>query len=293
MIELPEAVVIAGQVREMLKGKVIKTATRGNTPSKFTFYSGTPEYYAATMPGKAIGSVVADGGLIVIDLLEGKNCNWHLVLGGGGERIIYHESAATLPKKHQLLLELTDGSFLTVSVQGWGAAQLFAHADACKRWCGFDKGLMPTDKGFTEAYFRGLFTGLAPGDKRSLKEFIITKPGVRGVGNGYLQDILYRAGLHARVRASELSPRQQKQLHKAIVTTISKAIEQHGRSDELDLLGQPGKYVRILSGKTLGQPCSKCKTSIEKEAFLGGAVYWCPECQPKPAPTRSRPVSGT
>lgn len=288
MIELPEAVVIAGQMREVLKGKVIKAATRGNTPSKFTFYTGTPEWYAAALRGKAFGGAVADGALIVIDLLDGKTRTLQLVLGGGGERIIHHKSVAKLPKKHQLLLEFTDGSFLSVSVQGWGSAQLFEKADACKRWCGFDKGLMPTDMGFTEAYFKGLFSELAPGNKRCLKEFIITKPGIRGVGNGYLQDILFRAKLHARIPASELSPRQQQQLYKAIVTTISKAIEQHGRTDELDLQGNAGKYVRILSSDAFGQPCPKCKSPIDREAFMGGSIYWCPKCQPKPERSPSR-----
>lgn len=284
MIELPEAVVIAGQMCQRLTGKVVKSAMRGNTPSKFTFYSGPPDHYAATLPGKAIGHAVADGALIVIDLLEGQACNWLLVLGGGGERILHHTSPATLPKKHQLLLEFSDGDFLTVSVQGWGAAQLFAAGDDAKRWCGFDKGLMPIDKRFTDAYFRRLLADLPPDDPRSVKEFIISRPGVRGVGNGYLQDILFRAGLHARTRAAELSPPQQKQLYKAIVTTIATAIRQHGRTDELDLLGRPGRYVRILGADTLGQPCPRCATPIAREAFLGGSVYWCPQCQPRPEP---------
>jgi len=295
MIELPEAVVIAEQVNQTLKGKVIKAAIRGNTPSKFTFYSGTPEHYAAVMPGKKAGNAVADGSLIVIDLLHNTSSPLQLVLGGGGERILYHTSPATLPKKHQLLLTFADDTFLSVSVQGWGAAQLFSSTEASKRWCGFDKGLMPTEKGFTPKYFFQLFTSLPPNDRRSLKEFLVSKPGVRGVGNGYLQDILFRAKLHARVPATSLSQQQQQKLYKAIITTIGTAIKQHGRCDELDLFGTPGKYQRILSSATAGCPCPECKTPIEKEPFLGGSVYWCPKCQPKPTPSppkrRPRPAA--
>lgn len=288
MIELPEAVVIAQQMRDVLQGKLIASAMRGNAPSRFTFYTGAPEFYADTMPGKSIGPAIADGALIVMDLLEGKTCNWRLVLGGGGERIIHHRSAGSLPKKHQLLVAFTDGSFLSVTVQGWGAAQLFPADGADNRWCGFDKGLMPTDPGFTESYFNGLFNDLASDDARSLKEFIISRPGVRGVGNGYLQDILFRARLHPRVRAATLSSRQRKQLYQAIVKTISNAIAQHGRTDELDLLGRPGRYVRVLGKHTVGQPCPECGSTIEKESFLGGAIYWCPDCQPPPARVPSR-----
>ena len=43
MVELPEAVTIARQIDEWLKGRRIESAVRGNSPHKFAFYSGEPE----------------------------------------------------------------------------------------------------------------------------------------------------------------------------------------------------------------------------------------------------------
>jgi formamidopyrimidine-DNA glycosylase len=46
-----------------------------------------------------------------------------------------------------------------------------------------------------------------------------------------------------------------------------------------DLFGQYGKYQTKLSKKTLGTPCPRCKNIIQKEAYLGGSIYYCSECQ--------------
>ncbi|MEW6754137.1 MAG: zinc finger domain-containing protein [Candidatus Latescibacterota bacterium] len=285
MIELPEALVIAAQIEETLCGRRIRCALRGNAPHKFAFYSGPPEHYAATLPGKTVGRASAEGGLILVEALPG----YLVVLGGGGERILYHPPGTTLPSKHQLLLEFEDGAHLSVTVQGWGSVNLFSTDEpATRRWCGFDKGLMPTDSGFTFPYFDGLFSELGPEDPRSVKYFLISKPGVRGLGNGYLQDILFHSRLHPRTRAADLDPTQRRALYEATRQTITAAIELHGRDDEHDLFDGTGHYHRILSAHTAGSPCPRCRTPIAKESFLGGAVYFCPQCQPVPARRAAR-----
>ena len=52
MIEFPEALVIADQMNEAIRGKQIASAMRGNAPHKFAFYNHTPEEYAAILPGR-------------------------------------------------------------------------------------------------------------------------------------------------------------------------------------------------------------------------------------------------
>jgi formamidopyrimidine-DNA glycosylase len=52
-----------------------------------------------------------------------------------------------------------------------------------------------------------------------------------------------------------------------------------GRDTELDLFGRPGGYVTVLSKNTVDQPCPLCGALICKEAYLGGAIYFCPGCQ--------------
>jgi formamidopyrimidine-DNA glycosylase len=245
------------------------------------------------MAGETITGSEPSGSLILTRLRSGHI----LVLGGGGERVRYHPTPATVPAKHQLLLEFTDDTFLSVSVQGWGSCQLYTPEELNAYWWYAKRSLEPTAKGFTAKYFMGLFAALEPGDARSVKHFLISEPGVWGLGNGYLQDILLAARLHPRCRAVDLTPDQRRALHQAVKQTIESAIRLHGRTDEYDLYGEPGGYQRRLSAVAAGQPCPACgQAAIVKESFLGGAVYTCPQCQPvPPKPERrtakSRPSS--
>jgi formamidopyrimidine-DNA glycosylase len=53
-----------------------------------------------------------------------------------------------------------------------------------------------------------------------------------------------------------------------------------GRDTELDLFGNPGGYITVLSKNTVDKPCPRCAAIIRKESYLGGAIYFCPGCQP-------------
>jgi formamidopyrimidine-DNA glycosylase len=275
MIELPEALTIARQMNDDLRGRRIKSASRGNAPHKFAFYSGPPDEYAAILKGKAIGEASEHGSAILISVEPG----YVLVLGIGGERILLHQDADTLPKKHQLLLEFSDGAFLTVTIQGWGAALLLHESEVAGNDLVGPTLTSPIGDDFTADYFLGLFSELDEDDSRSIKYFVISKPGIWGVGNGYLQDILFRAKLHPRKRAVELNRRQQRALLSATKKVLKEAVRLGGRDTERDLYNRPGGYTRILHSKVVGKPCPECGAPIEKIQFLGGASYFCAACQ--------------
>lgn len=277
MIEFPEAATIARQMTEELKGKRIASAARGNAPHKFAFYSGPAKKYATLLKGRTMGEASEHGSLIVAKVNPGHV----LVLGGGGERIVLHQGGEKLPKKHHLLLRFEDDTFLTVTVQGWGSAQLLKRSEFPKGACCAKEGVSPLSDSFTVAHFKALFDKLAHGDSRSIKYFVISDPGVLGVGNGYLSDILYAAGIHPRRRAAELGARERRALHKSVRSVLREAVKLGGRDGERDLYNRPGGYTRVLDSKTVRRPCPRCGTPIEKIQFLGGASYFCPTCQPE------------
>jgi formamidopyrimidine-DNA glycosylase len=201
------------------------------------------------------------------------------VLGEGGERILYHKDASTLPAKHHFSLHFQDGTHLTVSVQGWGAAMLLTPEQlAAHPWVPAYR-MSPLEPGYTLDYFLGLWGQLKADDKAFVKEFIISKPGVWGVGNGYLQDILFRAKIHPRRRALAVTEDEKVALYHAVRDTLQQAVELGGRDTERDLYDQPGRYVKLLDTRQVGQPCVNCGAPIEKASFLGGAIYTCPQCQ--------------
>jgi len=275
MIELPEALIIAQQMSEELKGKQIESGVRGNVPHKFAFYSRPAEEYGAILKGKVMGEATGHGSAI----LASVEPDYTLVLGGGGERILFHPSERTLPKKYHLLLHYRDGTYLTVSVQGWGNVLLLHQSELVEHPHVGEKRVSPLSDAFTFEYLQGLFEELEEEDARSIKFFIISEPGIWGVGNGYLQDILFRARIHPRRRAIEIVEEERRSLHKAIRETLKQAMDLGGRDTERDLYNHPGGYRRILDSKSVGQPCPECGTPVEKIQYLGGACYLCPSCQ--------------
>ena len=275
MIELPEATIIARQIDQTLRGKRIATGLAGSSPHKFAFLTGTPEEYQAWLSGRTITGARPHGSNLIVALDDGRE----LVLGGGGERILYHASAATVPQKHQLLLTFADRTCLSVSVQGWGSIQVFTPVGRDLVTWLKPKGPSPLDAAFTSAYLAETMASIPSDDKRSVKYALISEPGVWGVGNGYLQDILFSAHLHPKRRMAEVSAAELTELHASIAEVMRVALANGGRDTEWDLFGQAGGYVRKMDSRTVGQPCPACGTPIAKIAFSVGACYFYPQCQ--------------
>jgi formamidopyrimidine-DNA glycosylase len=279
MIELPEAVTIARQMDQELKGKRIKTIVRGSSPHKFAFYTRPAKAYQSILQGSTLGGSRDHGNAILTEI----GVDYYLILGGGGERIIYHQSDDTLPKKHQLLLHFDDDTYLTVTVSGWGNVMLLQPFELADHPHVGEGRVSPISDAYTFEHFQGLFADLDEEDKRFVKYFAISDPGIWGVGNGCLQDILFRAKIHPRRRVRDLDDQERRALHAAAREMLTEATALGGRDCERDLFNQPGGYQRILHSKVVGEPCPDCSTPIEKIRFLGGASYFCPSCQVDPA----------
>jgi formamidopyrimidine-DNA glycosylase len=273
MIELPEAVRLASQVEAELKGKVIVEANCGNSPHKWAFYSRPQEEYAEMLPGKKIGKCSASGSMACIGLTPGHA----LLLGDGGLRVLLHEPVAKLPAKYQLMLRFADDSILTVSVQGWGFLHLVTAGDAKKRFAGH--GLSPLSDEFTYQRFKALLDGYERAEKDAIKKVVISGGLISGVGNGYLHDVLFRAGIHPRRKLAEIDGNARRRLFSAVRKTVRDATKKGGRDTEFDLHGERGGYRPILDSRMKGETCPQCATPIEKFPFLGGACYVCPACQ--------------
>ncbi len=120
----------------------------------------------------------------------------------------------------------------------------------------------------------------APGcEKLPLKAFLATEQRIPGLGNGVLQDILFRAGLHPRRKVAGLDEGARGALFAALTTTLADMFKGGGRDTEHDLFGNAGGYRTRMSKNTAGQPCPACGSLIQKQAFLGGSIYFCPGCQ--------------
>ena len=275
MFELPEFVTLARQMNDILPGKVIAKGTLGNSPHKFVWYNRSHEEFEALTKGKTVGAAQARGKWLFLGIQPG----YVLVLGECGGKVLYHPSAATAPGKYHLYVTFEDGSTLTAMTQMWGAMELYEAGLEQERQ--YVKGMRPTpvDPEFSLDYFSTLIDTLVPGEKRSVKGLLTQEQLIPGLGNAIAQDVLFRARLHPRHPIAELDQEQRENLYNAIRNTVGEAIDKGGRYDETDLYNSPGRYVRIMDIKAAGHPCPACGTTIEKMQYLGGACYFCPDCQ--------------
>lgn len=271
MIELPEAVVIAGQISNTLTGRRIEHATANTTPHKFAWYTGDPDNYHNLLCGKTVQGAGALGNYIEI-----RADDMTLVIS---TPIKYHPEGNTGPQKHQLLLKFNDSTAITCTVQMWGA-MLCLRAD--------EEGGMPDyliakqkPSPLAEAFDRSYFDSLLADTNRNLsaKEFLATKQRIPGLGNGVLQDILWTARIHPKRKISDLVELEIDVMCAAVKHVLAEMAEQGGRDTERDLFDCPGGYKTILSKNTVGKPCPACETILRKEPYLGGAIYFCTVCQ--------------
>lgn len=275
MFELPEYLTIAGQINQIMRGKVIRWGTLGNSPHKFVWYNRTHEEFERLSHQKTIGKAHVKGRWMFISLEP----DTVLVIGECGGKILFHPAGSTGPAKYHLWLTFEDDSLFTVTTQMWGAMELYEAGKELQGKYVRDMRPTPIDPAFTLEYFDSLIESLLQGEKRSVKSLLTQDQLIPGLGNAIAQDIMFQAGLHPRHPLADLSQEQRRELYHAILETLQKIIEQGGRNDETDLLGQPGKYVRLMDNKAVGKPCPRCKTTVAKIQYLGGACYFCPQCQ--------------
>jgi formamidopyrimidine-DNA glycosylase len=77
-----------------------------------------------------------------------------------------------------------------------------------------------------------------------------------------------------------LSEKEFDRMFHAVKDTLAEMTRLGGRDTEKDLFGNSGGYKTILSRNTVGRPCFVCGAEIQKAAYMGGTIYWCPVCQP-------------
>ncbi len=123
--------------------------------------------------------------------------------------------------------------------------------------------------------------------KRTLHAVLLDQSKISGLGNIYVNEVLFGAGIHPLRKADSLSDDEMKRLHKAIVMILTKAIKNRGTtfSDYRLPGGEIGNFQNHLKVfRRAGELCLKCKATIKRERLGGRSVFYCENCQPLSEP---------
>lgn len=121
------------------------------------------------------------------------------------------------------------------------------------------------------------------GSRRAqIKPLLLDQKVVSGIGNIYVDEILYDARLHPRRKANTLSEGEWQALHRAIRSNLAAGVEHMGTTVRLyrDVLDRPGEhqnYLRVFEKH--GQPCPGCEGEVVREKVSGRPSHFCPACQ--------------
>jgi formamidopyrimidine-DNA glycosylase len=277
-IELPEAKILAEQMNKELRGKRIKSCHLQDYArlQRIGMLDKDTESFDRLVDGK-IDFVISRGNVIRVKLNNGMNLILAPEYGG---KIFYHASERTVPKKFHLRVDFGDDTVLTVRLTSMGLIHALKDNELQQSYVfrrDFNPEVIsPIDEEFSFMRFSKLLTG----NNRRLKSVLVGKDAVVvGLSNSAFQDILYRARLHPKRKASELNEYEQRALYDAIKLVLKERIRLNGKDQFYDLYGNQGNYTSAMGPNMKQRPCPICGTSIEKLSFGGGNVYLCPNCQ--------------
>jgi formamidopyrimidine-DNA glycosylase len=276
-IELPEAKILTDQMNQQVLGKYVESCQTheskglqriGMLESDLTVFN--------QLVGAKIEQAVSRGNVIVVKFDNKMDIVIGLEYGG---ELFYHKNSNDVSRFH-LKINFTDNTALTIRLTGMGVIQLLKddsleNSYVYKRDFDFTK-LSSLDNDFTIQRFSKMFSQL----NKALKTALVGKDAiVVGISNSTFQDILYRARLNPKRKASGLSEDEIQRLFDTIKFVVTKRIKLNGKEHFQDIYQKHGKYIPSMGPNMKDQKCPECGTTIQKLSYGGGHIYLCPSCQ--------------
>lgn len=282
MPELPEVETVARLIRGPLVGRRIEGAS---IAWERTLGGASPRAFRAAVKGRRVARVWRRAKYIVADLEQRGRASGHLLihLRMTGRLVVESRGVAPGPyARVSLLLAAERGkpaaSLHFLDVRKFGRFELVE--DLGERLAGL--GPEPLSEDFSPEW---LVQALRR-RRRMLKPLLLDQAFLAGLGNIYVDEALFRSGLHP-LRLSCRVPRDRaRRLHGEIRATLAEAIEREGSSFDAFYRtpeGQPGSYQHQFRvyGRD-GQPCRTCARTIVKLVVGQRGTHICTRCQPAP-----------
>jgi formamidopyrimidine-DNA glycosylase len=269
--ELPEILKVSKQMEDILIGKKIDDIILAEQ-SRSILKQGMSnlDNRQNDILNSTIKKIAPKGKWI---FLEFENNNF-LMFGEIIGKFLYFEKGKSLPQKFHVLFQFDDGTSLTFQSSLYAFLTVATEEEKNLHKYAGRIGLSPNEKDFTLDYFNRI---LVQNEKKPIKALLNLQDQISGLGNAYINDILFEAQIHPKRKVSDINQLEKGNLYNSIVKIVTTAIELGGSIGEYDLYGNPGKYSRIMDKNT--PICIKCGEKIVKENVLGSSSYYCPNCQ--------------
>lgn len=271
MPEMPEV----ETVRRILKGKVVgKTISKVIIKDPIIIKEISPIEFADKLHGKTIEAMDRYGKYLFFKLGDITLVS-HLRMEGKFFTYEQHE----MEKHDHIGFEFTDGTLLVYNdTRKFGTMhimetdKLFMHPALSKL------GIEPMSPDLTAKYLQSK----AQGKTKTIKEFLLDQTVICGLGNIYVDEVLFLSKIHPKTSVANIKPREFQAIVDNTNHVIAKAIDEGGTtvksfmaSNEAHGLFQHQLNVYARNG----EPCVVCGTPIEKIKIGGRGTHFCKKCQ--------------
>ena len=263
MPELPEVETVARSLAPLIGRRILTAQFRGLRVLR----GADPETMAACLRGRRITGVERYGKFILV------------ALGGGGYLVIHLGMTGRLllggpaGKHTHAILTLDRGAVLL-----YDDSRQFGLLEYSREFPERFKKLGPEPLEVTVEEFRAALRRR----KTRIKALLLNQGFLRGLGNIYADESLFRAGIRPRRQAASLSREELRRLHGQIRKVLREAITAGGSSisDYFDVAGEPGLFQtrHRVYGRT-GEPCLTCGSPIQRVVVAGRSTHYCARCQ--------------
>ncbi|MEJ2111363.1 MAG: bifunctional DNA-formamidopyrimidine glycosylase/DNA-(apurinic or apyrimidinic site) lyase [Acidobacteriota bacterium] len=272
MPELPEIETLARKLRKSIKGKLVESVSLSGLPLR----RPVPAAFAKNIQGRTIRRIIRRGKYLVLELHP--RAYWLIHLGMSG-RLLYHPFEFPGTKHTHAVIRFSDGSELQYrDPRRFGLMDIYEVSSLRLIPELRTLGREPLGSGFDDSWLKPLLIGSG----REVKSFLLDQNKVAGLGNIYVCEALFMAGLHPERRCNTLSAEEVSSLVAAVRRVLSRAVRLRGTSfsDFIDLDGNPGKnqnYLNVFQRN--GKACMRCGNSIQRIRQGNRSTFFCADCQ--------------
>ena len=271
MPELPEVETVRRGLEKLILGKKISSVEIRYPKMIKTDL----DQFQKEVPGQEIQSMGRRGKYLLFYLTD-KVLISHLRMEG---KYFYYPDQVPERKHAHVLIHFEDGGTLVYEdVRKFGTMELLAPDLLEAYFISKNLGPEPTEQDFDLE----IFIGALKKSKKPIKSHLLDQTLVAGLGNIYVDEVLWRAKVHPSRTSKSLSAQEARKVHDQTIEVLGQAVEKGGSTIRTytNAFGEDGTMQEFhqVYDKT-GQACSRCGAIIEKIQLGGRGTHFCPKCQ--------------
>ncbi len=273
MPELPDIVILAQSMNSALQNRTIldvevnqpKVLNRSVQAFRRTLIGRT--FLRSQQRGKWVLAILSDDWTMAFNL------------GMGGQIRLHGATEVSDPKRERVVFTLDTDEQVWVHFSWFGQVHVIPPGKFKEHPQLSTLGIEPLSEEFTAEKLASMLNGR----RGRIKSYLLDQRFIAGIGNVYVQDILWYARLHPNRKANTLKSDDVTRLHRAVRLVLQQGIKWGPGPGEQDIWGNQGSWKEVKGypkvGYRTGEECPECGETIEELRVGSTTSYICPRCQ--------------